>query len=243
MTRTAYKPIIGLTTYGHLEDGKYQLPAEYIAAVRRAGGVPVLLPPGEQDSRVYLDLIDGIIFTGGGDLDPNLYNEAHHPEIYNLDMARDHSELEMAREVLTRAMPCMGICRGMQVLNVVLGGTLHQHLSDHYGEGIAHRQPERKPIPHHVNINPDSHLATVLGGDVLDISSWHHQAIKDLGESLKVVASAEDGVIEAVEDSNKPWLLLLQWHPELMAEHCSRQQNLFNELIIMARNYHESIAK
>jgi putative glutamine amidotransferase len=139
-------PVIGITTYGRGESNRYSLPAEYVDAVRRAGGVPVLLPPGGE-SGDGLELLDGLILSGGGDIDPARYGGGPHATLYNIDHERDAFELALLAAALERRLPLFAICRGMQILNVHLGGTLHEHLPDAYGETVAHRAPPREPIP------------------------------------------------------------------------------------------------
>ena len=154
-------PVIGLTTYGRDGSGVFALPADYSEAVVRAGGVPVLLP-------TFVDLaeaaarLDGLILTGGGDLDPALYDGAEHPEVYMVDEARDATEVRLARQAVESGLPCLCICRGAQVLNVSLGGTLVAHLPERAGDGLAHRVPPRRPSFHEVRIEPGTRLAAVV---------------------------------------------------------------------------------
>ena len=224
-------PVIGITTYGADERRRYTLPAEYVAAVQRAGGLPLLIPPGSEQPERYLDLVDGVILAGGGDLDPALYGGDRHETVYNLDAARDRLELALAREIVRRQQPALAICRGMQVLNVAFGGTLVTHLPDTVGEQVLHRAPPREPVPHPVKLDPRSRLAQLAGGGDLDTISWHHQAVKTLAPGFRPVAHAADGTVEAVELAAHPWLIAVQWHPELSAETDPRQQRLFETLL------------
>jgi putative glutamine amidotransferase len=228
-------PRIGLTTYARGEDQWFRLPAQYVDAVRRAGGLPVLLPPGEPRLDLWLEIVDGLILTGGGDVHPSRYGGAEHPSIYNTDPDRDRDELELARHLVRSGLPGLCICRGLQVLNVALGGTLIAHLPDAVGDAVAHRTEDRKPIPHAVTIGGGSRLADVLGATDIAPASLHHQAIAELGEDLEVVARAPDGTIEAVEVRGAPSLLAVQWHPELTAAEDAVQQRLFDEVVRMAR--------
>jgi putative glutamine amidotransferase len=134
------KPLIGITTYGRDENKRFHLPAAYVDAVRRAGGLPILIPPGEPDLDQLLPLLDGIILPGGGDVEPALYQGKKHETIYNLDPERDNSEIELARKLIDQDLPLLGICRGLQVINVALGGTLIEHLPDEVGEATAPRR-------------------------------------------------------------------------------------------------------
>lgn len=231
---TEVSPIIGITTYARDEQNSVGLPAEYIDAVRRAGGCPVLLPPGEQNIDAVFSRLDGLILAGGGDIDPALYGGEPHDSVYMVDAARDSAEILLARRVIDTGLPTLCICRGTQILNVSLGGTLCVHLPDIVGEIVRHRAPPREPIPHPVSVEPDSRLAKLLGTRNSRPMSWHHQAIRDVAEPLRVVARAADDVIEAVELSDHPWLVAVQWHPELTAGEDEHQQRLFDELICAA---------
>jgi putative glutamine amidotransferase len=228
-------PLIGITTYGRDEHGAFSLPGVYVDAVRRAGGIPVLLPPGEPELAVLLERMDGLILAGGGDIDPALYNGCRHETIYMLDPERDSSELEMVRRVVQSKTPTLGICRGAQVINVALGGTLIEHLPDVVGEVVLHRLPPRKPARHSVTIRADSRLSAILTSDQIESASWHHQAIRHTAPGLAVVAHAPDGTIEAAEKPDHPWLVAVQWHPELTAADDPVQQQLFDALVEAAK--------
>ena len=224
--------LIGLTTYGLNDEGRHELPAEYSQSVVRSGAVPVLLPPvgGRELAEAWLDHVDGVILTGGGDLDPALYGGQRHPSIYNLDPARDTAEMAVARAALERSLPILAICRGLQVVNTVLGGTLYEDLADALGSTVTHRVIPHAPTRHSVRIEPGTCLASILGTRRADSMSWHHQGIRSLGDGLRPTAYAEDGLIEAAELSTHPWCVGVQWHPELSAAEDPVQQNLFNAL-------------
>lgn len=230
------KPIIGLTTYGPREGRGYETPAEYVQAIVSAGGQPVLLPGiGAEPVPAWLALLDGVVLIGGGDIDPVRHASPGHETLYNLDAARDETELALAEALLAARLPTLAICRGLQILNTVLGGTLHVHLPDVVGDTVAHRAPPREAIPHDLAIAPESRLAAVLGMQPATAASWHHQAIDRLGQGLRPVAWAPDGVIEAVELDGAPYVLAVQWHPELSAAQDPRQQALFDALVALAR--------
>ncbi len=224
--------LIGLTTYGRNQGGRHELPAEYSEAVVRAGAIPVLLPPvgGDALAAAWLQRLDAVILTGGGDLDPASYGGARHPTIYNLDAARDSAELAVARAAVAGTKPVLAICRGLQVLNVVLGGTLYEHLPDVVGEQVPHRLPPRETTRHPVEITAGTRLARILGVSHAETVSWHHQGIRSLGRGLIATAFAPDGVIEAVELPEHPWCVAVQWHPELSAATDPLQQRLFDAL-------------
>ncbi len=230
------KPIIGLTTYGRNEKNQFNLYAEYVEAVIRAGGVPVLIPPGIEEFDSILPRLDGVILTGGGDIDPQRYRGNLHETIYMLDQERDDAECGLAKRLLDTAIPVFAICRGMQIVNVVLNGTLEEHLPDTYGEKIPHRLPPREPVVHDVQIKEKNcTLASIITDNSFPVVSWHHQAIKKIGDGLLPTAYAEDGVIEAMELPSHRWFVCVQWHPEMSAAEDSNQQALFDRLVAVSR--------
>lgn len=232
-------PLIGLTTYGKDEHGNYGLPADYVDAVHRAKGIPVLIPPGEPRVASLLARLDGLILTGGGDLDPAHYAGTEHEMIYMVDPERDQTEIALSRAAVKNKLPLLGICRGMQVLNVSLGGTLIEHLPDAVGDAITHRLPPRHPARHPININLASRLGQCLKCEQVVAVSWHHQAVRTPAPGLLPVAYAPDGTIEALEMSEHPWLLAVQWHPEMSAREDPLQQRLFDALVQAAASAKE----
>ena len=228
------KPIVGLTTYPASATHGWHTPALYVDAVLRAGGVPMMLSGQCPDcAERWLDVVDAVVLIGGGDINPAEFGSAGHETIYNLSAERDAMELALMRALLTHPKPVLAICRGMQILNTVLGGTLHVHLPDVVGESVLHRAPPRDPIQHSIQVAADSELAKVIGQQV-HTASWHHQAIDQLGQGLKAVAWAPDGVIEAVELEGRQDLLAVQWHPEITAAEDDGQQHMFDWLIKQA---------
>jgi len=229
-------PMIAITTYpaDDASLGRVNLPKEYIDAVRAAGGRAVLVPPGESDPSGLLDVVDGIVLTGGGDIDPALWNGRSHEAVYMTDTARDSLEISLARLAVERGVPMLCICRGTQVLNVALGGTLHVHVPDVVGESVLHRLPPREPVPHPVAVEASSELARILGTTEIEPMSWHHQAIDRPGAGLRAVAWAPDGIIEAVELTGHPRLLAVQWHPELTSGGDPTQAALFDAFVAAA---------
>ena len=224
-------PLIGLTTYARNAESWFRLPAQYVDSVRRAGGLPVLMPPGERHLAQWLATLDGLVLTGGGDLGHASYGGTPHPTVYDVDPDRDADEIELARHLARSDLPGLCICRGMQVLNVALGGTLIPHLPDVVGDAVAHRTPDAQPTPHDVQVAPASRLARVLEATAVRPMSWHHQAVHDLAPDLEVVARAPDDTIEAVELGDRPHLLAVQWHPELTSAEDAAQQRLFDALV------------
>ena len=228
------KPLIGLTTYPPGPGHGHHTPQNYVDAVLRAGGMPVLLPHiGSDNVDDWINRLDGLVLIGGGDIEPSRYDGGEHPTIYNLNPKRDDTELALTRAALAQKLPTLAICRGLQLVNTVQGGTLHLHLPDVVGEHTLHRAPPREPIQHPVNIAADSQLASLLG-EQCHTSSWHHQAIDQLGEGLRAVAWAPDGVIEAIEMADMPQLTAVQWHPEITATTDLQQQALFDHLVAQA---------
>lgn len=233
-TVTMQQPIIGITTYSRSEAGEFTLPGSYVDAVQLAGGIPILLPPNQPTPQRILDIVDGIVFTGGGDIDPERYGGSHHSTIYLVDSERDDFELSLAQFVLSSEIPALGICRGMQVLGVASGAELVAHVPECYGETIAHRLDHpRRPIPHPVQAQPESRLAKMLEAIEFEVVSWHHQAIRTVPVGWSAVAHAADGLIEALEHQQHPWLVAVQWHPELSPE-SPVHQRLFQGLIAAA---------
>jgi putative glutamine amidotransferase len=229
------KPLIGLTTYGRSADNRYALPAEYVDAVRRAGGVPVLLAPGETHWTGLAETVDAFILTGGGDIDPSRYGGLRHETNYGIDPERDVFELAVARHIIDSGLPTLGICRGAQILNIVEGGTLIEHIPDEFGESVLHRAPPREPIPHTIKLKPGSRLLQVLQIEEFQVTSWHHQAPRKVADSFAVVATASDGIVEAIEKPDHPWMIAVQWHPELTAASDPLQQRLFDALVAIAK--------
>ncbi len=224
-------PIIGITTYSRNEASEFTLPAAYIDAVQLAGGIPLLLPPLQNNPTPLLDRLDGLIFAGGGDISPSLYQGEHHPTIYLVDEERDYFELALAKAVLVRSLPTLGICRGMQLLAVASGARLIPHLPEVYGEVVTHRLDHpRRPTEHSVQIRPESRLRQILGIAETTIVSWHHQAVSALPAPWHIAATAPDGLIEAIEFSLHPWLIAVQWHPELSPA-ATPQHQLFRALV------------
>lgn len=238
------KPIIGLTTYGRAEmkvpsehyDEHFVLPALYVDAVRRAGGVPVLLPPGESDLEAILAAVDGVIVTGGGDVLPSAYDgDSQHPALEGMDPERDRSELTLLRLLSDESdTPTLCICRGMQAANVALGGSLYEHIPDVQSEDI-HRSEDGGWAIQPLQVEADSQLARIMAEREVSTYSGHHQAVDRVADPLRVVGQASDGIIEALEHSEHPWFVAVQWHPECSAASDPSQQRIFDELVAAAR--------
>ena len=240
------KPLIGITTggrsEGYIKSRHYReffsTPAPYIDAVQRAGGIPLLLPSALTEWEQLLPRLDGIVVTGGTDIDPVEYGgDSRHPHLHPADRERDRSELTLARRLIDEGRtPTLFICRGLQVLNVAAGGTLHEHIPD-IRDADIHRDEAGLWAMQEVHVEPDSQIAAVMGKTALRTSSGHHQAVRNLGAGLRIVALAEDGIIEALEAPAHPWMIAVQWHPEVTAAHDKSQQALFDGLVAKAREH------
>jgi len=211
------KPVVGITTYltpavwGAWQLDAALVPASYVRAVARAGGVPLLVPPGASYDET-LDSVDGLIFSGGSDLDPDLYGEEAHPETDGWVRERDDFELGLMQAALARDVPLLAICRGSQVLNVALGGDLEQHVPDRVQTNV-HKETPGVFADHDVAVLPGTRLSSILGGRT-DVKSHHHQGYGELGAGLREAARAPDGTVEALEDPTRRFTLGVLWHPE-----------------------------
>ena len=217
---------------------------DYLEGVAEAGGIPVVLPPvaGPRAAEALLDGIDGLLLSGGSDLDPRYYGEEAVPELGVTLPERDAFEMALLEHALGLRIPIFGICRGMQVLNVALGGTLYQDLPTQMDHMVllGHRQETPKWQPtHEVDVDGDSKVAEIMGTDELKVNSYHHQAIKELASGLVAVACAPDGVIEAVESSDlsKRWMIGVQWHAEAMRDAGREHQKLFEAHVSAAERH------
>jgi putative glutamine amidotransferase len=212
----------------------------YTWAIRTAGGLPVILPAADGDPAVmaeYLEGLDGLLFPGGGDVAPAYYGEARDERCHEPDRERDFFEIHLARAALGRQTPVLGICRGLQVLNVAAGGTLYQDLTCRPGTLPNHAaggEDRRKPI-HPVRILPGTRLHAIMGVSESVVTSTHHQFVKDLAPGFRITAeSPEDGVVEGIEDPGHPFLVAVQWHPERMYQDHPEHLALFQALVAAA---------
>ncbi len=241
----ANRPIIGITGYGisemQIKDAHFDAyllsPADYSNAVLRAGGIPVVIPPISIGAQNLLCRLDGIIFSGGADIHPEHYDGIEdHPNLLPHDKLRDQVELDLIRHAVTLPdLPILGICRGAQLLNVALGGSLLEHLPDHIDDDI-HRDNDSLWTTHDVHVVADSKLAKVMGAELVHTMSGHHQALGKVAKVLTVTASSVDEVVEAVELETHPWCLGVQWHPEITADGDETQQRLFDALVKQAQS-------
>jgi putative glutamine amidotransferase len=232
------RPLVGITTYvtpatfEGWEEESALVPMDYVRAVERAGGRPLLVPPSDEGVEEALDAVDGLIFSGGSDLDPATYGQEAHPETRGVVADRDRAELTLLQAALARDMPVLAVCRGSQVLNVALGGDLIQHLPDEVGHD-NHKHTPGEYSDHDVALEPETRLASLLG-DHAPVKSHHHQGFGRLGSGLREAARADDGTLEALEDPSRRFVLGVLWHPE-----AGEDQRLFAELVEEARRYRE----
>lgn len=212
------RPIIGVTTDYNDAMTQYGSPYAYCAAVEKAGGLPVMLPYRADLSLVpeYADAIQGILFTGGNDLDPSAWGEERHPKAAAIDPHREKFERALMAEVERRRTPTLGICLGSQLMNVHRGGTLNQFIPDmEIGESIEHRRLDGTwAARHEVNVDADATIARAMGTTRVRSNTSHKQSIRVVGKGLRVVATSPDGIIEGVEDPSMPLWVGVQWHPE-----------------------------
>lgn len=227
-------PLIGITAHQKLVDEEgyrvvhHVTGSSYVRAVRKAGGLPVLLPMVEPDDAPgLLDRVDGVVFTGGDDVDPSFYGAEPHPRLGPTDRLRDELELALCRLAVERDVPTLAVCRGCQVLTVALGGELVQHI-DHHFEIDRYNQSIHK-----VSVEPDSVLARWLGRSEIEVNSLHHQAAASAGPEARITARADDGTVEAVEPSSTSHVVGVQWHPELL-RHRQEHLALFQGLVAAA---------
>lgn len=247
------RPLIAVTTseLRRPEDGcagsqgapklEVALATLYPEAIERAGGIPVIVPLLRPDAvAALLDRVDGVCLPGGPDVQPSAYGAEPHPELGPTEPRVDALEMALVRAADRRKLPILAICRGMQLLNVARGGTLHQHLPDVVGVGIEHRQHEHCSIPtHRIETAPQSRLRSALGGPSLEVNSFHHQAVQTLGKGLVATAWAQDGTIEAIENPSDRLVLGVQWHAEGLGAHGP----LFDLLIAAAAGADAQVAK
>ena len=236
------QPVIGITTNeGSNPNG---LPAivllqAYVDAIMEAGGVPVLIPSmlAEQGWDVLYERLDGILFSGGGDIAPERFGGENHPRVDGIELLRDAIEINMVKAAVKDGKPFLGICRGIQTVNVSLGGTLYEHLGEQFKHEIDHTYPGnmRTALVHEVKVEEDTRLAKIVGEPILKVNSLHHQGLKDVSPELRITGYAPDGLVEAVELPDHPFGLAVQWHPEWLTDQ-QPTKNLFKAFVDAAKS-------
>lgn len=241
------RPLVGITCGTSALDAAAKTPQDrinraYSVAVWQAGAVPVVLPVIEDEdaAEALLDPLDGLLVSGGYDVAPRLFGEETLNDTVEVDAPRDAGELPLLRAAIARDLPMLCICRGIQSLNVVLGGTLYQDLPSQLPSKIAHRQTEPRGVATHaIEIERGSRLSRIAGSTAMAVNSFHHQALKDVAPGLEVTARAADGVVEAVERAESRFLVAVQFHPEETAPVCPKSRSLFKALAEAATRFRQ----
>ncbi len=247
----ATRPIIGCTTYHKIADQDppihvYGLMPSYTQAIRKAGGVPVLIPLGLDyaELEVLFEKIDGLLIPGGGDVDPRNYRgDPDHPTLRGVDEMRDETELALIRRAVARKKPMLAICRGLQIFNVAMGGSLWEDIESEMPGAMPHDyylRHERNYLAHEVIIEPASFLAHTLQSETVAVNSLHHQGIRQLAPQLCAAGHSADGLVEAIEAPDHPYAIGVQWHPENLLQVAPPMLNLFTGLIAASRNGHDA---
>lgn len=235
------KPIIGLALANRVKPKKIYsvINNDYIKAIQEAGGIPVLIPFSDniENVRAYTEKIQGIVFTGGEDISPLFYNEEPRKEVECIIEDRDRFELELFKEVYKKNIPILGICRGLQLINVGLGGNLYQDINSQIPNSYGHapKHTLRSNFYHSVKIEKNTKLFDIFKTEDLKVNSFHHQSVKKLGNDLKITAFSNDGVVEAIESIDERYLVAVQWHPENLLKKHIEFLKLFESLINNAK--------
>ncbi len=231
------KPVIGLTTSRKVKPTRqpaFGTNIPYPKSVTDAGGLPVLIPLNlsNEDLDLLLTRVDGILFTGGYDVDPRLYGNQLHPRVEGVDADRDRVEIHLVQALINLRKPFFGICRGFQVINIALGGSLYEDLPEQFPGEIQHdnHNHPRDYLAHTVDVQSGTRLSELLGTGAIGVNSLHHQGINRLARGLQPSAMSPDGLVEAFELAGYPFGLAVQWHPEELQEHAS-MHNLFQALV------------
>lgn len=235
------QPLIGITTHRSatsLGVPLFSAAQAYVEAVVRAGGAPVLLPLGldETTLEALTSRLDGILFSGGGDIQPELYGSQSHPKVDEIDHDRDRVELWLVQQVLRLKLPFLGICRGLQVINVGLGGSLYEDILDQHPSAQQHQFSPGHPRTHRahtIQVLAGSRLATILGTETVQVNSLHHQGVRNLAPALQANAFAPDGILEGLEIPDHPFGIAVQWHPEWLRDD-PVMQRIFQAFILAA---------
>jgi putative glutamine amidotransferase len=236
-------PLIGVLTYRNqnlLGFTQFSASEAYTSSLVNAGAIPLLIPLGQPQANLdtLLSHLDGVLFTGGGDIAPEQYGGSPNPLVSDVDSDRDRLEIELVPQIIKIGKPFLGICRGLQVINVALGGSLYEDINAQHPDSLEHQcfpTYPREHLAHSVHLETDSHLADILKADEVQVNSLHHQGIRRLARDLRPTAFAPDGIIEAFELPSYPYGLAVQWHPENLQAH-QAMRDLFRSFVLSAQN-------
>lgn len=233
------RPIIAVTCSFDEDAGSYKIHQDYVQALANSGAIPYVIPnlPEEDiDSQVTVADVDGLLFSGGTDFDPNWFDEEPRYKLSEIVPDRDSLEIELVKEAMKTGLPFLGICRGIQAVNVAAGGSIYQDIGSQVEDSLRHQQdaPTWHPI-HQIEIDSRSLLAEILEATSLQVNSFHHQAINQVADGFKVTATASDGIIEGIEADNGNFQIGVQWHPERMWRKHPIHEKLFSRLIDEAK--------
>ena len=236
------KPLIGITTnpdFSAYSQSNDKLAHTYIESIQAAGGIPLLLPNflTAEEVKLLRGRLDGLLLSGGGDIDPRRFSGKKSDKVDDVSAARDELEIELVKLSLATDWPLLGICRGIQVINVALGGSLYTDIPEQFTTALSHDVPadwERDRIAHQVTIVEDTLLSEIMRVPAIGVNSFHHQAIERVADGLRVCATAEDGLVEGVENPESRFLVGVQWHPECLTRQ-KEQRALFEALIRAAQ--------
>ena len=233
------KPLIGIGSDINSPAGQREKAFAYLTyteALRRAGAIPVVVPPQPENAAALVESLDGVLLAGGDDCDPAAYGQERHPTVDPMDPRRQSNDLALAAAARERGIPTLGVCLGLQVINVVAGGSLVQDINSQLDTEIVHASKPEDRARHDVLLEQGTQLAAILRERELNVNSSHHQAVGKVGEGLRVTAHAPDGVVEGLEDPRLPFYLGVQWHPEDMTGEGSASA-LFGAFVEAARRY------
>src|SRR3989338_7304885 len=238
-------PLIGITSdYDDSnEQPRFFIKRDYVSAIEELGGIPLLLcPANESTISHFISLIDGLLISGGGfDIDPKYYSEEPHLKLGKIQPDRTDFEIKLLKLAVEKRMAVLGICGGHQLINVYFGGTLYQDIPSQCSRTINHSQPTPSNTPYHsIKINPSTRLSKIAKFDTATINSTHHQSVKEIGKGFKISATAEDGIIEAVEYNGDGFIIGVQWHPERIYLKDSCSKNIFTEFIKEAYKFSQT---